>query len=150
MKTIALSLLILFLAVVAHAQNWYEPVPCYACDVDTSYERSSDWDRHLGQAQRGYAPNYGLGSNPTGPGTLYGNQVEIEQARQAQQRFRDQQAQYDRWNAEVRRQQERLEDRMFQDSQRRQSQGSYGVPDTGKPIAPCGPYYAPRAAKNCY
>ena len=27
---------------------------------------------------------------------------------------------------------------------------SYGVPSTGKPIAPCGPYYAPRAAENCY
>ncbi len=29
-------------------------------------------------------------------------------------------------------------------------QGSYGVPHNEKPIAPCGPYYAPRAAKNCY
>ncbi len=137
MKTIALSLLILFMAVVAHAQNWYEPVPCYACDVDTSYSRQNDWDKHMEEVQSGFASNYGLGNSN---GTSYGGGA-------PQGEWRSQGYQQDSgWDYEgMARQQQREAERSFW-----QSQGSYGVPDTGKPIAPCGPYYAPRAAKNCY
>lgn len=123
MKTIALSLLILFMAVVAHAQNWYEPVPCYACDVDTSYNR---------QNNQGYTPNYGLGPNN---GSSFGGG-----------------APQGEWGSGYSSSSPQAQSEWYQPQPQQQPQSnfSYGVPGTGKPLAPCGPYYAPRAAENCY
>ena len=46
--------------------------------------------------------------------------------------------QHEQWE----RSQHRQEERMFWQQQ--------SAPKYNKPIAPCGPYYAPRAAKGCY
>ena len=115
MKTIALSLLILFMAVTANAKSW---------------------DEHMEDVQTGYASNYGLGPNN---GTSYGGGA-------PQGEWRSQgYGQDSGWDYEgMARQQQRGAERSFWQSQR------YDPLRNMKPIAPCGPYYAPRAAKNCY
>ncbi len=116
MKTLAISILVLCFAISAHAQTWED---------------------HAANAMS----NFGIGSNPTGPGTMY------EQAVRAQ---RPNPFQYEDdlsgWDTQG------LDESLHREYERSywQSQGNYGVPHNDKPIAPCGPYYAPRAAKNCY
>ena len=111
MKALAISILILLMAVTANAKSW---------------------DEHMEDVQTGYASNYGLGSSSN----VIPKAPEWNVPEPSSQG----------WNYEgMDRQMHREAERSFW-----QSQGSYGVPSNDRPIAPCGPYYAPRAAKNCY
>lgn len=135
MKTVALSLLILFMAVVAHAQNWYEPVPCYACDVDTSYSRQNDWDKHMEEVQSGFASNYGLGPNN---GTSFGGSAPHGEWQHEYSPSYD--PNYS-WEGPRQNYQPMI--------QEQPDNYSYGIPGYDKRLDSCGPYYNKRARAGC-
>ena len=92
---------------------------------------AKSWDEHLNDVQTGYASNYGLGSS----GNVIPKSPEWNEPEPSSQG----------WNYEgIDQQMHREAERSFWQSQQ------YDPLRNMKPIAPCGPYYAPRASKNCY
>lgn len=126
MKTYTLILLFVFFLPISTFAQWYEPAPCYAC-VPQSGSQSNPY---TDQAQRGWAPNYGLGYDN---GTSFGGGA-------PQGEWQSQSGDSSDWLAPS---------QNYQAVTPQQPNGySYGVPGTGKPLA-CGPYYNQRARPGC-